>query len=111
MRRRLAELLRRDSARFALTYLLVFSASVLLLGLVTYETIELALVANQRQHIEREGAQLMGEYAEDGMEELRHDIVERLEISATRRLRYMVRSPDGRTIFDARRSLVGSAGP
>lgn len=89
-----------DSARFALTYLLIFSVSVLSLGFITYRAVEQSLVAQLRDRISAESLQLIGDFEDDGVEELRHDIHERLEANPVIRLRYSVQGPGGRVIFD-----------
>lgn len=90
------------SAHFKLTllYAAVFSISVLVLVTFIFLNVRGYLESQARNHIAFEVAQLMGDYGDDGMDELRHDIHERIEASPTNRLLYAVRSADGRFIFD-----------
>ncbi|WP_084419842.1 sensor histidine kinase [Henriciella litoralis] len=53
-----------------------------------------------RSQVAAETRQLMGDYADDGLDELRHDISERLERNPGTRLRYTLQSPGGVALFD-----------
>lgn len=97
---RTSSVFRSDAARFALTYLLVFVGSVAGLGVLTYQTIKDAMETALRERVEAEVKQLVGDYEDEGLVELRHDIRERLDVSVANRLRYSVQGPEGRVIFD-----------
>ncbi len=58
-----------------------------------------------KQRIEVETSQLMGDYNEDGIEELRHDIRERIKANPFNRLYYYLKSSEGIIIFDDLYSL------
>lgn len=106
----LRERLRSTPLRLGLTYMGVFGASVLALGATSSFTIQRSLELQMRHRIEAELAQLMGDYRDDGLDELRHDIEERIEGSPTNRLRYFVRNADGVTIFDRFSSAPATRG-
>jgi signal transduction histidine kinase len=53
-----------------------------------------------RSQVAAETRQLLGDYADDGLDELRHDISERLERNPGTRLRYTLQSPGGVALFD-----------
>lgn len=91
---------RSASVRLAFTYVAVFCLSVLALGVVTYVTLRSSIEQQMRQHIEADMAQLLGDYEDDGLDELRHDIAERIEASPANRLRYFVANAEGKVIFD-----------
>lgn len=91
---------RSASVRLAFTYVTVFCLSVLALGVVTYVTLRGSIEQQLRQHIEADMAQLLGDYEDDGLDELRHDIAERIEASPANRLRYFVSNAEGKVIFD-----------
>lgn len=97
---RTSSVFRSDAARFALTYLLVFVGSVVGLGVLTFQTIKDSMEIALRERVEAEVKQLVGDYEDEGLSELRHDIRERLDASVANRLRYSVQGPDGRVIFD-----------
>lgn len=92
--------IRSASVRLAFTYVAVFSLSVMALGLFTYITLRNSIEQQLRTHIDTDIAQLMGDYRDDGLEELRHDIQERIEASPANRLRYFVANAEGKIIFD-----------
>lgn len=91
---------RSASFRFTLLYAAIFCLSVLVLGMVMYLGIRVSLKEQLRTHILSDVGQLMIDYQEDGMDELRHDIREYIEANPANRLRYAIQSPEGRIIFD-----------
>lgn len=93
-------ILRSANFKLAMLYAAVFSISALVLVSFIFLSVRDYLEQQARSHIEFEVAQLMGDYKDDGIDELRHDIHERIEASPANRLRYTVRRPDGRLIFD-----------
>lgn len=97
MKRRL---LQTANFKFALLYAAVFSISVFLLGSIVYVSVQQSLDEQLQSRIEAETGQLMVDYREDGLEELRHDIRERIESSPGHRLRYSLIGPEGRVVFD-----------
>ncbi|MDY7231600.1 sensor histidine kinase [Hyalangium rubrum] len=92
--------LRTANFRLALSYAAVFSLSVFLLGLIVFFGVRSSLEQQLRGQIEAEVGQLLVDYRDDGVEELRHDIRERIESNPARRLRYFLQSPEGRVVFD-----------
>ena len=53
-----------------------------------------------KSRILAETAQLMGDYRDDGIEELRHDIREHTKVNHTNRLLYALKRQDGKSVFD-----------
>jgi signal transduction histidine kinase len=88
------------SFKLTLLYAVIFSISMLLLALLMFFSIRASLQQQIRTHIEAESSQLMGDYQDDGLDELRHDIRERIEKALPARLYYTIQRPDGRAIFD-----------
>ncbi len=95
-----ARLLSTASFRFVAWYTVLFSISVSLLALLLFLTIRSSLHAQLTTHIDAETQQLLGDYRDDGLDELRHDIRERIDNHRASRLFYSVRGADGRSIFD-----------
>lgn len=62
-----------------------------------------------RDQISAETRQLLGDYEDDGLDELRHDISERLDRNPGTRLRYTLENSDGVALFD-RLALPEQAG-
>ena len=73
------------SFKLTLLYAAIFSLSVLGLMLLMFFLIRASLEQQIRDHIEAETTQLLGDYEDDGLDELRHDIRERLEKLAASR--------------------------
>lgn len=94
--------------RQGVLYLGVFSVSVLLLGFFITLTTQRFLMTQLKSHIESGTLQLLGDYRQDGLEELRHDIQERIDSEDPERLWYVLGLPDGRTEFDHLNSLPDS---
>jgi signal transduction histidine kinase len=91
---------RTENFKLVLFYASLFSASVFILGMVVFFNIRSSIEHPIRTHIEQDVAQLMGDYHDDGIDELRHDIRERIETNPSGRLLYSIQGPDGRVIFD-----------
>lgn len=90
------------TASFKLTLLFaaLFTVSSLALALAMFFSVRNSLHHELRTRIESETAQLLGDYDDDGLDELRHDVRERIEKNSATRLYYAVQRPDGREIFD-----------
>lgn len=93
-------LLRSANFKLALLYAAVFSISALVLVTFIFLSVREYLVLQAHERIEGEIAQLLGDYRDDGMDELRHDIRERIEANPTNRLLYSIIAPTGRVVFD-----------
>lgn len=91
---------RTENFKLVLFYASLFSTSVFILGMVVFFNIRSSIEHPIRTHIEQDVAQLVGDYNDDGIDELRHDIRERIETNPSGRLLYSVQGPDGRIIFD-----------
>lgn len=86
--------------KLAMLYAAIFFASVSVLGVVLYIDVQQSLENQMKDRIQSEMEQLLGDYRDDGMNELRHDVRERIEASPSSRLRYYIQNADGRIIFD-----------
>lgn len=86
--------------RLALIYTALFSLSVVLLGGLMFFFVSQSFKEQLRDRILAESDQLMGDYNDDGLEELRHDIRERADSSHAHRLSYALKSPAGKALFD-----------
>jgi signal transduction histidine kinase len=98
-------LLRTENFRLAALYTGIFSLSVFLLGILVFYGIRTSLHEQVRSHIRTEMLQLMGDYQDDGLSELRHDVRERIEANNPSRLYYAItRQPkegqEARQLFD-----------
>lgn len=90
------------STGFRLTALAagLFAICILALCVLIYIGLRDDMEDQLRDQIRNETRQLMGDYADDGLEELRHDISERLDRNPGNRLRYTLMNAEGITIFD-----------
>lgn len=86
--------------KLALLYAAVFSFSALVLVTFIFITTRDYLVQQAHDRVDGEIQQLLVDYRDDGMDELRHDIRERIESSPANRLYYSIIAPDGRVVFD-----------
>jgi len=93
-------LFRTANFKFALLYVIVFSVSVFLLGIVVFLSGRHSLKEQLRDRIKAETAQLLSSYRNKGLEELRYDMKERIEVNSTNRLLYSLQNPNGRVAFD-----------
>lgn len=91
--------------RMGALYTGVFVVSVLALGVIITVTTQNLLLAQLRAHVESSATQLLGDYNEDGLEELRHDIQERIDSEDPERLWYFIADENGKIEFDAISSL------
>ena len=93
-------LLRTANFKLTLLYTVVFSASVFLLGRLCFLSVAIHLKTQIRARIEAESAQLLAGYRDASLEELRHDIKERIEANPAHRLYYSLKDQRGRVVFD-----------
>lgn len=93
-------ILRSANFKLPLLYAAVFSISALVLVTFIFLNVRDDLVRQAQSRIEGEIAQLLVDYREDGMDELRHDIRERVDANAANRLYYSIIAPNGRVVFD-----------
>lgn len=78
-----------------------FGVCMLVIASIVVLSVRDSVEDHLRNRISLEAAQLLGDYADDGMDELRHDIRERIKRQTTDRLYYSVVNEEGRAIFDA----------
>ncbi len=86
--------------RLAFAYASIFMLSVCALATVMYFDIRQSLQTQMQERIHAETEQLLVDWRDDGMNELRHDIRERLESNPPNRLRYSIINAQGTAIFD-----------
>ena len=86
----------RITAFAAVTFLLGMAA----ISAVFYISVRKGIEHQLRTQIVSETRQLLGDYADDGLDELRHDISERLERNPGARLQYTLKNPEGMALFD-----------
>ena len=96
----LVRLLRTANFKLTLLYAVVFSVSVFLLGSIVFFISRHSLEGQIRARIEAESAQLLAGYRDARLEELRHDIKERIEANPAHRLYYSLKDQRGRVVFD-----------
>lgn len=80
---------------------LVFGLCMVAVASIVVLSVRGSVEDHLRSRITLEAAQLLGDYADDGMDELRHDIRERIKRQSSDRLYYAVTNAEGRSIFDA----------
>lgn len=99
------------TAGFRLTALAaaIFVLCMLAVSLLIYVSVREDMEDQLRAQISAETRQLLGDYGDDGLAELRHDISERLERNPGTRLQYTLQNPDGIALFD-RLPLPGTPG-
>lgn len=95
-----SRILRSVNFKLALLYAAVFSFSALVLVTFIFITTRDYLVQQAHDRVDGEIQQLLVDYRDDGMDELRHDIRERIESNPANRLYYSIIAPDGRLVFD-----------
>ena len=93
-------ILKTANFKLAVLYAVVFGLSVATLGVIVFLSVRSSLQEQIRTHIQTEVAQLLIDYGDDGLDELRHDVHERIESRPADRFRYSVISPKGKIIFD-----------
>ncbi len=95
-----SRILRSANFKLALLYAAVFSISALVLVTFIFLSVRDELMKQAQARVEGEIAQLLGDYRDDGIDELRHDIRERIETDPANRLYYSILTADGRVLFD-----------
>ena len=97
------------SFRFTALTAGAFAAGALLYSVVVFYGVRSHMEEQLRYQITAETAYLLGDYEDNGVEELRHDIGERLERAPSPRLLYTLVNADGVRVFD-RITLPDAAG-
>lgn len=87
-------------SKFVLGYFLVFAISVGILGLLTAYITTKHFEAQLEKKIEHEANQLLVDYKQDGLDELWHDVKERVVLDQPGRLWYSIISNNGSRDFD-----------
>lgn len=100
MRRGLKALLMNARLRMTVFSVVVVYCAVLVGGWLIYGGVKESLINGIKAHVEMENKQLLGDYYDDGLEELRHDISERIEASKGQRYYYMLTNREGKSVFD-----------
>ena len=96
----ITKLLKTTSFKLTLVAAALFSLCVLALMGLLFVHMQRTIENQLRQRINVEVEQLSIDYQQDGLDELRHDIRERVEANTYGRLLYFIQGPDGRVIFD-----------
>lgn len=96
----IARLMKTAGFRLAALAAGLFVLCMLAVALFIYLNVRQELETQLQEQVSAETRQLLGDYADDGLDELRHDISERLERNPGTRLRYTLKSPDGVSLFD-----------
>lgn len=86
--------------RLAALSAVLLSVVVLAFSVIVFLSVRASLKEQLEAQIENEAIQLLADYHDDGLEELRHDIRERIEHNQGNRLLYGLTDPSGRTVFD-----------
>ena len=105
----IAKLIRSTGIRLTMMAAALFAVCTLALCVLIYLGLRDDMEDQLRDQVRNETRQLMGDYADDGLEELRHDISERLERNPGTRLQYTLVNADGTAIFD-RLAIPDTAG-
>lgn len=105
----LPRLLRSSGFRLTALTAALFGAGALIYGSVVYYGVRASMEEQLRERILAETAYLYGDYQDNGIEELRHDIGERLERAPSPRLFYTLANAQGVRVFD-RLELPAPAG-
>jgi len=102
-------LLRTAQFRYALGAALLFALLSSIMGVFLYYSVRDGMERQLREYIRTETSHLLGDYQDQGIDELVHDIHERVERTPSPRMFYAVKAPTGQTIFD-RIDLPAQAG-
>lgn len=97
---KIRNILNTDRFRFVLFTAVIFGVLAAVLSFFVFYGLRDSLEEQLRDFIETETRQLLGDYADSGLDELHHDIAERLERSPSPRLYYTLSNPDGVLVFD-----------
>lgn len=81
-------------------YLLVFLLSVLVLGIFSVNVAARHFEDQLQRKMDLEANQLMVDYDQDGIDELRHDVNERVSLAQPSRMLYSIVHADGKFEFD-----------
>ena len=93
-------LLRTAQFRYALGAALLFALLSSIMGAFLYYGVRDGMERQLKEYIRTETSHLMGDYQDQGIDELVHDIRERVERTPSPRMLYVVEAPNGRRIFD-----------
>lgn len=96
--------------RLGFLYALAFTFSTLILGMVIVFTTEEFLERQLQDHAQYAANQLLNDYYQDGINELRHDIRERVESEHPDRLWYFLQDPTGKMEYDVLQVPFPAAG-
>ncbi|RAN38390.1 hypothetical protein HY11_00840 [Hyphomonas pacifica] len=93
-------LLRTAQFRYAVGAALLFAFLSSIMGAFLYYGVRDGMERQLKEYIRTETSHLMGDYQDQGIDELVHDIRERVERTPSPRMLYVVEAPTGRRIFD-----------
>ncbi len=95
------KLLRTARFRYTAISALIFAIGAVLVSALLYFGVRESLERQIRGQVDSEARQLMGDYRDEGINELIHDIRERLERASDSRMLYAVVNAEGEQVFDA----------
>jgi len=81
-------------------YAVIFCVSITVFAFIVSVSTQNFLLAQLRAHAESGASQLLNDYYQDGITELRHDIKERVDAEDPERLWYFLTGPNGTSEFD-----------
>ncbi|OFC69423.1 sensor histidine kinase [Alteromonas confluentis] len=93
-----------------LVYASCFSLSTLLLAVLIFYRLQTSLEEQVRTNIIQEENRLLVDYRQDGLQELLHDIRERVELHDGNDLLYALKDSHGRVLFDQEIAVNETAG-
>ena len=86
--------------RYAAALALLFAVAALILSGLLYFGVRESMEQQLRDQVSAEARQLFGDYKDEGIDELIHDIGERLERSTRSRLYFSIENAEGVALFD-----------
>lgn len=91
-----------NTARFRYAAMLaaIFAVAAVVLSGFLYYGVRESMEQQLRDHVSSEATQLLGDYRDEGIDELIHDIGERMERGTRSRLYYTVENSEGIALFD-----------
>lgn len=96
----ITSLVRSTGFRLAALTAGAFGIGALIYSGIVYYGVRASMEQQLRERISAETAYLVGDYEDNGIDELRHDIGERLERAPSSRLYYTVTNAEGAQVFD-----------
>ena len=96
--------------KFTLLYVVIFFISFSLLGVTLYLLLSESFEQEIKGRINNHTQQLLIDYRQDGIDELRHDIAERRDVGDEKRLYYFLKNASGEIEYDQMTNLPETEG-